>query len=128
MVSLRVLIVCLLVSGVLGCAQWQPEAKRQEHWSTPLGFTQISSLSVVNNLYQQSREQWLSGASDDAATSLERALRMEPDNGYLWLGLAQLAKAKRDTAKAKEFGSRAYSFASSDDRLNSAVKSFLKEL
>ena len=57
------------------------------------------------------------GRRDAADASLERALRIEPRNAWLWLELAQLRLAEGQYAQAITLARKSISFAGHDQRL-----------
>ena len=58
-----------------------------------------------------------SGQREAAGASLERALRIEPRNAWLWHELAQLRHAQGQYAQAISLAQKSNSFAGSDRRL-----------
>ena len=68
-------------------------------------------------LIEQSRALHESGQSAQAAVTLERALRIEPNDPAVWLELARLRYAAADWAQAEQFARRAESLAGGDPAL-----------
>jgi len=66
---------------------------------------------ATDSLLVQSREQAADGRPDLAAATLERALRIDPDEPALWLELGKLAYERGDWADAEQYGRRARSLA-----------------
>ncbi|MBR9814033.1 tetratricopeptide repeat protein [bacterium] len=58
-------------------------------------------------LAQQAREQHAAGDLNGAASSIERALRVEPQNAFLWLTLAELRREQGAPNDAKAMAQRA---------------------
>jgi hypothetical protein len=81
-------------------------------------------------LLEQSRRERAAGSLDDAADSMERALRIDPDNPWLWLELGEIHMMTGDSAQAEEMARKALTLAGSDqalvgraDRLLAAIRS-----
>jgi hypothetical protein len=81
-------------------------------------------------LLEQSRRERAAGSLDDAADSIERALRIDPDNPWLWLELGEIHMMAGDSTQAEEMARKALSLAGSDqalvgqaDRLLAAIRS-----
>lgn len=58
-------------------------------------------------LAEQAREQHAAGDLNGAASSIERALRVEPQNAFLWLTLAELRREQGAPNDAKAMAQRA---------------------
>lgn len=88
----------------------------------------ISLNSAVLSLHEQAEAQHKVGEFARAEASLERALRIESNNPYLWFELAQLAHQQDRPQKARDLALRAQSFASGTGRLAGDIRSFLSNL
>src|SRR5690606_254579 len=62
-------------------------------------------------LLAQSRSERAAGSYAAAAASVERALRIDPNNALLWLELAQIRLEERDPAQAYTMARQAQSLA-----------------
>ena len=80
----------------------------------------VSQNAAVVALVEQARTEAASGKPASAAGSVERALRIEPRNPYLWQELARLRLAQGDFAQAENLAVRANTWAGSDRSLRSA--------
>ena len=65
-------------------------------------------------LLERSREQSANGAYAAAAASLERALRIDPNNPVLWIELAEVKSAEGDDEQAEMMARKALTLAGSD--------------
>jgi tetratricopeptide (TPR) repeat protein len=72
------------------------------------------AASASATLLEQSRAERAAGSYAEAAASIERALRIEPDNAWLWLELGEVRLAAGDPRQAGEMARRALSLADGD--------------
>jgi hypothetical protein len=72
-------------------------------------------------LVTQAQTQRRKGDLPGAAGSLDRALRIEPNNPLLWIEMGQLRMDQRNYAQAESMGRKALSMAVGDDRTQSAA-------
>jgi tetratricopeptide (TPR) repeat protein len=106
--KLNTLIVPLVLGLMLGgCAALRPAAP-------------LSDSPAVLGLIEQARAESADGRLTSAAASLERALRLEPRNPFLWQELARLRLAQGDYDQAEQLAARANSWAGTDRRLRAA--------
>lgn len=101
------LIVGLItVFGVAGCANYE---------TINAGVSEPeSSNQAVMDLLAQAKQNNEYGEYALAESALERALRIEPRNPYLWFELAVVHKWQGQSAQAKSFAQRARSYANTD--------------
>ena len=66
-----------------------------------------ASGPAAMQLAQQARDQHAAGDLNGAASSIERALRVEPQNAFLWLTLAELRREQGAPNDAKAMAQRA---------------------
>lgn len=66
-----------------------------------------ASGPAAMQLAEQAREQHAAGDLNGAASSIERALRVEPQNAFLWLTLAELRREQGAPNDAKAMAQRA---------------------
>jgi Tfp pilus assembly protein PilF len=78
-------------------------------------------------LLEQGRRQSADGEVDQAAASLERALRIEPGNPWLWLELAQIHRSAGNDRQAEAHARKALSLAGTDRTAEQAARRFLEE-
>jgi len=72
---------------------------------------------AVKTLLQQAELQRTSGDLTGAAATLERALRIEPENGYVWNRLAHIRAEQGNAGLAGELAAKSDSFAGGDQNL-----------
>lgn len=87
------------------------------------GAAAAPSPSAV--LMQQSRAHLALGEYPEAAASLERAIRIEPGNPWLWLELARVHYAAGDRRQAEAHARKASSLAGTDDAARRAADNLL---
>lgn len=119
-------VLCVLLATTSGCASYSPlySEDEQEVYSA----SQVSDNSAVQTLYDQALNYLSAGDYDQAEASLERGLRIEPNNPYLWFELARLSADYGNVKKARELASRAQSLAGGDRYLQNQIERFLGQL
>jgi type IV secretory pathway VirB10-like protein len=76
-----------------------------------------SMSKAVKTLVDQAELQRTSGDLTGAAATLERALRIEPDNAYVWNRLAHVRAAQGQGGLAGELAAKSNAFAGGDEAL-----------
>ena len=76
-----------------------------------------ASRALVNQAQAQRRNGDLPGAT----VSLERALRIEPNNPLLWIEMGRLRMDQRNYVQAESMGRKALSMAVGDNRTQAAA-------
>lgn len=85
----------------------------------PVPRSAMSRNHAVIALLDRAQTDSEAGQREAAGASLERALRIEPHNPWLWLGLAQLRLAQGQYAQAITLARKANSFAGRQPRVQS---------
>ncbi|MFA5700283.1 MAG: tetratricopeptide repeat protein [Desulfuromonas sp.] len=101
-------LACAMILVLAGCASLQPVAT--EPPPPPRNEAVIALLDV-------SRSQSSAGKLDMAGASLERALRIEPQNPELWQELARVRLQQRQYREAENFAAKANILAGTDMHL-----------
>jgi tetratricopeptide (TPR) repeat protein len=83
-----------------------------EHPATPARQFHLSAASAA--LVTQAHTQAAGGDYGQAAATLERALRIEPDNPLLWIELGRVRLGESNPAQADALGRKALSLATGD--------------
>jgi len=83
----------------------------------------VSSASQA--LLTQSRGHQAAGRYEQAAASIERALRIEPRQPVLWLELGDIRLKEGDFAQAESMGRKALSLASGDAALTARAEQLI---
>lgn len=76
-------------------------------------------------LLSQSRGHQTAGRYDQAAASIERALRIEPRQPVLWLELGNIRLKEGDYAQAESLGRKALSLSSGDAELTARAEQLI---
>jgi len=76
---------------------------------------------ATSALVTQARTATANGDFDAAAATLERALRIEPDNPLVWIEMGQMRLASGDAVQAENMGRRALALAAGAPREQSAA-------
>jgi len=115
--------------GALSEAAAAPASTRQGEQSESVelsGYREPPSLALarpapanraVRNLMQRAEAQRKAGEYAAAQASIERALRIEPENPDLWNRLAHLYLLQQSFARAEQFASKSNSLLQGDDGL-----------
>ena len=124
----RIVLILVLVAGLSACAQLpgapaMPESRDVP--STP-DAGDGATASPTAALLEQGRQQSAAGDYSRAAASVERALRIEPGNPYLWLELANIHRAAGNAAQAEANARKALSLAGPDRAAEQAARQFLE--
>ena len=77
--------------------------------------TPAGTSKAVKTLLQQADLQRSSGDLTGAAATLERALRIEPENAYVWNRLAHVRARQGNAGLAAELAAKSNAFAGADD-------------
>jgi tetratricopeptide (TPR) repeat protein len=83
--------------------------------------------SATRSLVSQARTQAAAGNFAVAAGSIERALRIEPNNPLLWIELGRVRQAEGNYAQAENMGRKALSLATGDPRTQSSAWRLIAE-
>lgn len=90
------------------------------------GTAAAPSPSAV--LVQQARSHVAAAEYPEAAASMERAIRIEPGNPWLWLELARVHYAAGNLRQAESHARRAASLAGGDDAARRAAENLLADI
>jgi Flp pilus assembly protein TadD len=90
----------------------RPVASTAQPRSNPTKMRQENAASAA--LLEQSRDERVAGNYADAAVSIERALRIDPNNPALWIELAEIKAAAGDFEQAEMMARKALTLAGSD--------------
>ena len=89
-----------------------PEVTPQPATVPPLALvTPVTSTAAVDDILRDVRKRWAAGQHEQAAAGLERALRIEPANPYLWQHLAAVRLDQRRPQLAEQFAAKSNSVA-----------------
>jgi len=91
---------------------------------TPRPQSDASSASSV--LLEQSRVQRAAGSLPAARASLERALRLDPNNPEVWLEIGELELQSGNNAQAAAMARKALTLTGRDFRLNARAERLLR--
>ena len=95
-----------------------PEAPSAPPAAPPRQFHLGSATSA---LVTQAHQQAASGDTAQAAATLERALRIEPDNPLVWVELGRVRLAENNPAQADAMGRKALALATGDPAAQSSA-------
>ncbi len=73
--------------------------------------TPVTQTDAVDGILRDVRRHWAAGQHEQAAAGLERALRIEPSNPYLWQHLAAVRLDQGKSQQAEQFAAKSNSVA-----------------
>ena len=88
---------------------------------------QFKLSPATNALVQQAHTQAHTGAFAPAAATIERALRIEPDNPLLWIELGQIRLSENNPAQADGMGHKALALATGDPQAQASAWRLIAE-
>jgi len=94
----------------------------------PTGGVADTAEAPSTTLLRQGRAQLAIGDYSSAAATLERAVRIEPDNPWPWLELANVYLVSGDLRQAQSHANRALSLAGSDQDARRAAERMLADI
>ena len=109
--------VALLALLVAACAAPQPAPVGEAPPAPPEPAPAVKESVAIAGLMDSARSDAAAGRLAEAASTLERALRIEPRNPRLWQELARIRLQQGDFAQAESTAQRSNSWAGSDSAL-----------
>jgi hypothetical protein len=94
-----------------GAQPGAPGAAAQEPLPPVAITVPVVRTAAVNDLLREVRRRWAAGEHEQAAAGLERALRIEPTNPYLWQHLAAVRLDQGRPQQAEQFAAKSNSMA-----------------
>ena len=82
---------------------------------------QFKLSPATNALVQQARAQAHAAAFAPAAATIERALRIEPENPLLWIELGQIRLSENNPGQANAMGHKALALATGDPQAQASA-------
>lgn len=95
--------------------------------SADTGSSASGAATASGELLHQSRASQAVGEYEQAASDIERALRIEPRNSYLWLELGRIRLATGNTQQAAALAQKAMNMANDDANARRAAQQLLEE-
>ena len=112
------LTVLFIVLFSFGCAVKAPLPAERESTAAPKrsGLFEPSNTAGAD-LISNAREMIAENNVEDAIVLLERALRLDPQNGHTWLVLAEAELSRMGFLRAEQFARKAILFLSKIDQV-----------
>lgn len=105
-----------------------PEQPTEQPQPVPAPVVREPILSAASRaLVGQAQTQLASKNYPVAASSIERALRIEPDNPLLWIELGKVRQAEGNYVQAENMGRKAASMSVNSPRANSSAWTLIAE-
>jgi tetratricopeptide (TPR) repeat protein len=140
----RAVLLLLAALAIVGCASEPPQvsataaapaapgaapappgppgsAQPQAPVSPPAAPKEFHLGTASSALVAQAHKQAAAGNPDLALTTLERALRIEPDNPLLWIEMGQLQQMQGHYEQADSMGRKALQLAGADTHAQSSA-------
>ena len=123
------LVRTLIVLLAAGCASAPqpgpaPAPVEQAPPAPPAGTRETTAVAA---LMESARTDAAAGKLPSAASSLERALRIEPRNPRLWQQLARVRLQQGDFAQAESLAARSNSYAGGDGGLRAEYQRIIED-
>ena len=131
--GLLFVLLSVILLGLSACAD-MPVNSSAEPTSGDVGSVpteegesdiESGSAEAVRELVANSRTSSASGDYARALADIERAIRIEPRNPYLWIELGKIHLSRNDPRQAATFARKAMSVAGSDDPARAAAQRLL---
>ena len=126
---MRRVIPWLLFLGLSACAYAPPQAPQgsgKVPQIDPESADAASPVSASTALLQQARTSLAAGDTRQAAAAIERALRIEPNNPYLWIELGTVRLEEGNRQQARALAQKAQRLAGNDTAANEAAQVLIK--
>ena len=128
---MRIAVLILSVVMLAGCETPNPSTPsgrgpgpaRPKQQPTPSHTLSPATRALVN----QAQKQSAAGEYATAAATMERALRIEPENPLLWIELGKVRQAEHNYAQADAMARKALVVAGGDTRAQSAAWKLIAE-
>jgi tetratricopeptide (TPR) repeat protein len=104
----------------------QPPPSQPPARDVPTARPQSDASGASSALLEQSRAQRAAGSLPAARASLERALRLDPNNAGLWLELGELELQTGNSTQAAAMARKAMTLAGRDRRLMERAEQLLR--
>ena len=120
---MRWVLSALVCIGAAGCttSPYRSEPAAAPASRTPGPPANAASIALL----ERSRGERDAGRYAAAAASLERALRIDPNNALLWIELAEVKAADGDRAQAEEMARKALTLAGNDGSIAARARRLL---
>lgn len=118
----------LLFLGLSACAYTPPQAPQgsgKVPQVDPEPADAAPPVSASTALVQQARTSLAAGDTRQAAAAIERALRIEPNNPYLWIELGTVRLTEGDRQQARALGLKARRLAGNDVTAQEAAQALI---
>jgi len=104
----------------------QPSPSQPPARDVPAARPQSDASGASSALLEQSRAQRAAGSLPAARASLERALRLDPNNAALWLELGELELQTGNSTQAATMARKALTLAGRDRQLTDRAERLLR--
>ncbi len=121
--SLLLITIFLFCCSLLSCStKWSSQFPTSGTNPTSPSTGQVATYSpkkgAASHLYDEANRYLKQGNLVNAEITIERALRIEPRNGYYWYTLADIKFRKRNYSKTTHLCQKSKSLAGSDAQLH----------
>ncbi len=123
LIPISIISSCIVLAGCVDSYSYRDEpidgsdVEVQAYQAPKQADIKPTYSSPVESLLRESRDLQGKGDIAGAVASMERALRIEPRNAYLWNRLAHLRADQNQGARAAEIAAKSISLAGADAKL-----------
>ena len=126
----RLLVLLPPLLGLTACAGMPLDESASEVAATPAEVAESQARSgsaeAIRELVESSRTSRASGDYSQALANIERAIRIEPRNPYLWLELGETHLSRGNAQQAASTARKAMSVAGADRVAKMAAEGLLE--
>lgn len=123
-------LICATLVLVAGCITPPRQPATPSRPPTESGATSDqrseTAPSAATTLLRQARSDRVAGQLASAESAIERALRIEPNDPWLWIELGEIKLAAGDGAQAAAMGRKALSLAGGDRSVETSARALLR--
>ena len=116
----------IVLTGCIG-APPQPSIPHPPSTPTTVGRDVGAPSSPAATLLSQARSDRAAGALASAESTIERALRIEPNDPWLWIELGEIKRAAGDSSQAAAMGRKALSLAAGDREVETSARALVRD-
>jgi len=112
-------LLCLIVTGCASLASPTPRPVTAQSGDADTGLQGDAGTEASTALLVQSRAQRASGSYAEASATVERALRIKPNDPLLWIELGEIKLAEGDLEQAATMARKALTLTGGDRSIES---------
>ena len=121
-------LICAVAMLAAGCITAPPQAPPPSGRPTDVGAPEPrdATPSATTALLRQARADRAAGQLTHAESAIERALRIAPNDPWLWIELGEIKRAAGDAGQAAAMGRKALSLGAGDRAVEASATALLE--